>query len=204
MIHSDTLFRKNELVEVIDETKGPVETGCLEEMRGLLERERVRAERSGFPLSLALFVIGDSDDGYTFAAHVLWKILARSEGNGEVGWFDDRHIGVVLPGFSPERSAEIAGKICAELPRKIRLGWTVFGYPHAWLDNVRDYARTSGLYSGGTHSRPAASERQVRILDSRGELCVRKQEATPEGFRYIAVLPVTRGRKAAVYGDGVR
>lgn len=163
MSSRSTLSREDHHFFPIESIDLPAESECFREMRLLLERERSRAEMTGGRLSLVVFTLNAGEGEYTFAAHVVWTILARIDRRDEVGWFDDRHIGLVLPGISPERAAAIAGEIHAALPPEIRLEWTVFGYPRLWLEDVSEYPRTAGIYSGPPSDNRRVPEREVRL-----------------------------------------
>ncbi|MHB9027800.1 MAG: hypothetical protein ACYC9O_03415 [Candidatus Latescibacterota bacterium] len=149
-----TMVRKsNEHYISIDRPKENEQTDSFHEMCRIIERERTQTTQNGGGLSLVVFSLGNSH-GYTYAAHVLWKILTRSDRAHAIGWFDEYHPGVVIPDVFPAGAAKFAAGVCIEIPSKIRLEYTVFSYPDAWLDDYREYNRATGIYSGSNQAFP--------------------------------------------------
>jgi lipopolysaccharide/colanic/teichoic acid biosynthesis glycosyltransferase len=71
------------------------------DMDAILHRECARCERNGHEFSLVLIAAADS--GATRHLHRLAALLCRrARATDEIGWFDARHLGAVLPDTSGE------------------------------------------------------------------------------------------------------
>lgn len=129
------------------------------EICAMLDREVRRARRNRSALSLVVFSLGKTDDGYTFAALVFWKLLGKRERNEGIGWFDERHIGVIMPGVSGKDAMRFAEEVREDIPVKVRLQYRLFHYPDMWLDDYREYDGGDGV----AHERRSHSPLFTRI-----------------------------------------
>jgi hypothetical protein len=151
MAGSTMILKSNENRFLIDATKEREQTDSFQEICKRIDRERARADQHGGRFSLVVFSIGISH-GFTYAAHILWKIVTRSNRDYAIGWFDEYHPGVIIPEAFPAGAAHFAAGVCLEIPSKIQLDFSVFSYPGVWLDDYREYSRAIGMYSGSNQA----------------------------------------------------
>ncbi len=98
--------------------------------RIVLERERARADRNQHQFSIVVFNVNNSDSDNTQGRHLARVLANRIRSVDETGWFDNHHIGVLLPYASEIGALKLADDVChaiaAEaLPPK----YTVNTYP---------------------------------------------------------------------------
>jgi len=97
-------------------------------------RERRRVDRNQRMLSLLLFNIGDPEAN-SVAEQYLAHILAnRIRSTDEVGWFESKHIGVILPYTSRGGTHKLADDICKAITSKASPPeYIVYTYPSNWF-----------------------------------------------------------------------
>ncbi len=103
-----------------------------QQLRVVLDRERRRADRHDHQFSFVLF---ESTDAQLHAAafqQLVAVLTHRLRSTDEFGWFDQRHVGVVLPYTSADGAQKLAGDICQLLFDK-RLSYTIYTYPSHWF-----------------------------------------------------------------------
>ncbi|HEX2999176.1 MAG TPA: hypothetical protein VHR86_02935 [Armatimonadota bacterium] len=106
--------------------------------------------------ALVVFALGNSGSGYTYSAHIVWILLGRREQYREIGWLDDFHIGVLLPGSTLTDALRFAESIRREIPERVPLRYRVYCAPFP-----RRHAR--GERSGDTGSH---EDTEVRFTPS--------------------------------------
>ena len=83
-----------------------------ESFRASIIRERRRVNRNKHILSLLLFTI-DKKSGKGVMAQQLAQVLAeRIRSTDEAGWYDNQHIGVILPCTCTDGAYNLANEIC--------------------------------------------------------------------------------------------
>jgi lipopolysaccharide/colanic/teichoic acid biosynthesis glycosyltransferase len=101
--------------------------------RRVLDRERVRADRTGDRLSLVAFAgrVPEADRA-TFL--LVAKVLrGRMRATDEVGWLDDGRLAVVLPTTPASGAWKVADDVCLEFPEDVPPpDCTVYTYPLNW------------------------------------------------------------------------
>src|SRR2546428_450816 len=75
-----------------------------EEFRQVLDCERARADRHEHEFSLVVFDGCNTDTNDAPARRLVHVLARRVRSTDEVGWFDERRIGVVLP-YTPSDGA---------------------------------------------------------------------------------------------------
>jgi lipopolysaccharide/colanic/teichoic acid biosynthesis glycosyltransferase len=97
-------------------------------------------------LSLLLFNIGDPEAN-SVAEQYLAHILAnRIRSTDEVGWFDSKHIGVILPYTSTGGAHKLADDICKAITSKASpLEYIVYTYPSNWFSNGSGHPAQSNI-----------------------------------------------------------
>ena len=101
-----------------------------EQLRAVLARERARSNRSGDPLSLVTFAPRCPEAERSTPALVVKILRSRLRTTDDLGWLDDRHIGVVLPSTPAAGAWKVADDVClgfcGDVPPPI---CTVYSHP---------------------------------------------------------------------------
>ena len=83
-----------------------------EEFRRIIDRERARADRTDHQFSLIVFDLGFTNGNQNKNGLLLQKIISRMRRIDEIGWYDPRRIGIILP-YTAERGAQrFAESLC--------------------------------------------------------------------------------------------
>ena len=105
------------------------------------ERQSVIRNR----LALVVFSLGNSEGGYTYSAHIVWKLLSRREQFREIGWFDDCHIGVFITGATLAEAMRFAESLRREIPEEVPLRYRVYCSPGPRYRNHGDRRDRAGI-----------------------------------------------------------
>jgi len=101
-----------------------------EDFYEIIERERARADRSNQCFSLVVFDVDLSDMDSTKPEHVVSVLASRMRISDEIGWFDKRRIGMILPDTLEEGAWKLADEVCQEINGKSPTSFcTVYAYP---------------------------------------------------------------------------
>lgn len=86
----------------------------IEQMNVAIQRESARVDRkdNGGMLVLVLFRPADGDLRSPLAARLAKTLLHRIRVTDDVGWFDDEHLGVLLPETTPAGAWKLAQQVC--------------------------------------------------------------------------------------------
>jgi len=102
----------------------------------ILEQERARADRKGHQFSMVVFDTGDLKAESIQAQHLACVLVKRIRLTDQVGWFDGRRIGVVLPGTSVIGAWALADDVCQAITTKASPPkCTFYTYPSSWSNN---------------------------------------------------------------------
>ena len=83
-----------------------------EEFKRIIDRERARADRTDHQFSLIVFDLGFTNGNQNNNGLLLQKIIYRMRRIDEIGWYDPRRIGIILP-YTTERGAQrFAESLC--------------------------------------------------------------------------------------------
>lgn len=108
--------------------------------RSILERERARADRTGQQLSLVIFDLGNINEDST-VQYLLHLLLRRVRLTDEVGWFDEKKIGTILPATPAEGAWKFAGYISGKVTTAQKhLDCKVYTYPTNVLPHKEEYS----------------------------------------------------------------
>ena len=105
-----------------------------EQMNIAIHRESARVDRNGGEFALVLFRVRRKD--YTALSNVrLAKmILNRVRATDDVGWYDDNHLGVLLPDTTANGAWRFADQVCGLASRRgPRPLLSVYCYPTKWF-----------------------------------------------------------------------
>ena len=96
----------------------------------MLHRERTRALRSGQPFCLIRFMPLERPTTEIVVGHIVNDLDGRLEDIDEIGWLDERCIGVVLPYTLPRYAWKLADDVCDSFVNGLpRPTCEVFSYP---------------------------------------------------------------------------
>ncbi|WP_428938039.1 sugar transferase [Fontivita pretiosa] len=105
-----------------------------EQMNIAIQRESARADRSGGEFALVLFRVRNRDRTSLSTMRLAKTILGRIRATDDVGWYDDDHIGVLLPDTSATGAWRFADAVCALASRRAhRPLCSVYCYPTKWF-----------------------------------------------------------------------
>ena len=101
-----------------------------EDFHAVIKREVARANRSNKKFSLIVFDIGSRNEDGSFTNFLINFLSARVRLSDEVGWFNEKSIGVLLPDTSLEGAWKLAGEIRQKITLTISSPpCTVYLYP---------------------------------------------------------------------------
>jgi lipopolysaccharide/colanic/teichoic acid biosynthesis glycosyltransferase len=101
-----------------------------EEFNRILERERVRSDRTGAVFSLVVFTVGRRPADAETLAHLARILKRRLRLTDEAGRLDDRRIGVLLPVTPVAGAWTVIDAVCLCLPRGVPMPeCSVYTYP---------------------------------------------------------------------------
>ncbi|HWP39928.1 MAG TPA: sugar transferase, partial [Tepidisphaeraceae bacterium] len=105
-----------------------------EQMNIAIQRESARADRSGGEFALVLFRVRNRDRTSLSTMRLAKTILKRIRATDDVGWYDDDHIGVLLPDTSATGAWRFADAVCGLASRRAhRPLCSVYCYPTKWF-----------------------------------------------------------------------
>ena len=120
-----------------------------QEFRAILDRERARVNRNGHEFSLVVFDLGSVNQDSAHARRLADVLSHRVRATDEIGWFDERRIGVALPYTAPEGALKVADDVCQTIStRALAPSYTVYTYPSRWMaagDNPDPQRRVAGI-----------------------------------------------------------
>jgi GGDEF domain-containing protein len=84
-----------------------------EEFRSIIERERARADRTDHQFSLIVLDLGFREGNHNTNRSLLQKVISRMRRIDEIGWYDQNHIGIILPYTSTQGAQKFAESLCS-------------------------------------------------------------------------------------------
>lgn len=104
-----------------------------DEFHVILKRERARSDRNGHGFSVVAFRAGCEDGDNAFAECLKGVLLQRQRATDEIGWLDEKRIGVLLYNTPPEGAWDYASHVRAALAAKGPAPeCSVYAYPVFW------------------------------------------------------------------------
>jgi PleD family two-component response regulator len=120
-----------------------------EEFRAILDRERARSNRSGQSFSLVIFDLEDVNGDSGCVRRLAYVLSHRVRATDEIGWFDERRIGVVLPYTAPDVAWKVPDDVCQMIAAgALSPSYTVYTYPSRWMasgDTLEPQRRFAGI-----------------------------------------------------------
>lgn len=86
-----------------------------EAFRAILERQRDRADRYGHKFSLVLFYVGKTETNDKLATCLVRVLTHRKRSTDELGWFDEKQIGIALLDTSADCAWKVADDVCQSI-----------------------------------------------------------------------------------------
>ena len=132
----------------------------VEEFCAILKRERGRSDRTGERFSLVVFDVDGTDTDLNAARRLIEVLTQRLRSTDELGWFDTRCVGAVLPNTSAESARRLASDISYESPvGKPIPAFEVYAYPSEWLPGSKENPpNPSSTKSDSDGSAPSATQ----------------------------------------------
>jgi lipopolysaccharide/colanic/teichoic acid biosynthesis glycosyltransferase len=107
-----------------------------EQFHALLEREKARADRNSHQFSLVLFKVSNGGNRINQINCLTHSLVNRIRWTDETGWFDDIHLGVVLPDTLSVGAKRLADRVCDEVTTKTSASeYTIHTYPSVLFPN---------------------------------------------------------------------
>ncbi len=107
------------------------------EIDRVIQRETARADRTGHEFSLVLFRVKSTRRFSISTQRLVKTVMNRIRNTDEMGWFDEKHLCVMLPDTGAAGSWRFAEDVCdliaSRAPRPI---FVVYSYPTDWLDGA--------------------------------------------------------------------
>ena len=124
------------------EARVPVSVHSAEQFHAIIEREKARANRNAHQFSLVLFELSSRGECIFQERYLTDSLLNRVRWTDEAGWYDDRHIGVVLPDTSSIGAQRLADRICDMVTSKtLAPKYTVYNYPYELFPNDNGHSK---------------------------------------------------------------
>jgi PleD family two-component response regulator len=84
-----------------------------------IQRESARADRSGGEFALVLIRVKRKDHNVLSTVRLAKTILGRVRATDDVGWYDENHLGVILPDTNATGAWRFADQMCSMASRKL-------------------------------------------------------------------------------------
>ncbi len=127
----------------------PDEIESVERFQKAIERERFRSDRNGFPFSLLTFEVIDGEGQVLVEAEFIKRLTKRVRATDIVGWFDERHLAVLLPETSEEGAQALATDIDKRLVQTGKVPpCRIYTYPDRLLAHLGVTATGNGASRG--------------------------------------------------------
>ncbi|MEI6126674.1 MAG: sugar transferase [Pseudomonadota bacterium] len=108
----------------------------------IVERERVRTDRTGNGFSIVLFNFESPGKNISDMENFGFRIRKRVRCYDEIGWFEDNSLGVLVAETSFEQAHTLADEISRTVfPKALGAGHTVLSYPTHWSSAAKEAPR---------------------------------------------------------------
>ena len=131
-----------------------------ESFRELIISERRRTDRNQHKLSLLLFTVGKQNANGVAVQNLAHVLAERIRSTDEVGWFDSKRIGIILPYTDADGAHKLADDICkAVTPESSISEYTVHTYPSNWFSDDGKYPIQFKIVDLPSKRKPTISQR---------------------------------------------
>ena len=104
----------------------------ISKMRGILLRERARADRNGHEFSIIVLDIDCGNYSQKQIDNLFQVLKCRLRSIDEIGWFSENQIGIVLMYTVEENAAKLAADITALIDADMMQFKKILTYPSRW------------------------------------------------------------------------
>ncbi|MBN1558021.1 MAG: sugar transferase [Lentisphaerae bacterium] len=111
----------------------PIGVSRPDDFHSLIVRERARADRNGHNFSLLVFRLSGAPQQAAAERRLVSQLNERLRDTDEMGWYDPRHVGAILPYVIREDAEKIADALCRTVFGEPRRIYTVYTYPDSWF-----------------------------------------------------------------------
>ena len=170
----------------------------LEEFRAVLKHERARADRDGSDFSLVVFEVGGVNGNIIDTGGMVRALGERIRSIDEIGWIDEKSIGVLLPSTNLEGGWIFAVDFEKNYSAKQLLPpFTVYSYPRQWYENGggKHYPRSS-MSSKPQHVNSSFNQRSK--IDT-GKFAFTKAQTEQDSRQVKEVLKSILAKKLPVW-----
>jgi hypothetical protein len=109
-----------------------------DEFNTLMARERGLADRNGNVFSLIIFRMANLPPGISVQRRLLLSLCSRLRDTDEVGLYNDRNLGAIIPYASHQNAQQIAESVCHDLSLPANNEtFIVYTYPENWFSDQR-------------------------------------------------------------------
>ena len=139
------------------------------EFHTLLARERGRADRNGNVFSLIIFRMANLPPGISIQRRMLVSLCCRLRDADEFGWYNDRHLGAIIPYASRQNAQCIAESICRDLSLPANNEtFIIYTYPENWFSDERSdlFLEPGPVVQSGSLASTTPTESPVGCLPS--------------------------------------
>jgi lipopolysaccharide/colanic/teichoic acid biosynthesis glycosyltransferase len=140
-----------------------------EQMQIAIQRESARADRSGGEFALVLIRVKRKDHNALSTVRLAKTVLGRVRATDDVGWYDENHLGVILPDTNAAGAWRFVDQLCTMASRNLpRPLCSVYTYPTKWFtehEGLTDPVSRNELTTGnGNHNGNGNGRHSVRNL----------------------------------------
>jgi lipopolysaccharide/colanic/teichoic acid biosynthesis glycosyltransferase len=130
-----------------------------ESFRASVIRERQRVDRNQHLFSLLLFTVGKQNSNGVTAQQLAHLLAERIRSTDEVGWFDNKRIGVILPYACAKGAYKLANEICKTFdPETSAPKYIVHTYPSNGSSDDNTYRDQQEISDSPRHQKSIASQ----------------------------------------------
>ena len=103
--------------------------------REMIENERYRSDRNNHTFSLVVFKLPKTTDSAAILKASLGNISQKRRRLDRFGWFDNEHIGILLPYTSRVGAMQFVERICRDFESEMQrsVDCQVFCYPENYI-----------------------------------------------------------------------
>jgi lipopolysaccharide/colanic/teichoic acid biosynthesis glycosyltransferase len=159
------------------------------EFNKIMERERVRSDRSGRKISIITFCATKAH-GYKLLQQNLVDLLGRRiRCCDEIGWIDEHRLGVILPETPEEGARKLVDDVCMVVNlRLVQVAYKIISYPSQGYNDTRPSFAQAGK-SDRSPASPSMRDGQGPVLAMRIPLLKRALDLLLALTGIIILLP---------------
>ena len=119
------------------------------EFHNLIDLERDRVHRDDRQFSLVLINVDNHKNGIVDCGKLVHKISRRVRRIDQIGWYDDAHLGILLPNTTQAGARIFANDICkGQDGSNSGIAFNTFSYPEKRLSDAEKHRSTEQRTQG--------------------------------------------------------